>query len=100
MLALKQGDTIACGLVVHFDYGGSSYRLAMNPGGPSGYADTGMVSVSCTSALQTVCNGWTVEETDGGSVGKRLRLTTVKGKTTTTDLGNYRFSFSIKVTNP
>jgi hypothetical protein len=101
MLPLKTGVSVGCGLVIGFDYGGSQYRLAMNPGGPSGYTDTDVISVACAGAdTAGQCNQWTIADAGGGSVAKLLVSTTVNHKSVWVDKGNYYFSFSITVSNP
>ncbi len=99
MLLLGDGDSIQCGLVIHFDYGANSYRLTMNP---ANYA-TDFVNVTCIGAATgNQCNHWSIlpADTSGINVSKLLLLTTVKGKNVATDQGNFFMSFSIDVSNP
>jgi hypothetical protein len=101
VLSLKLNQVAACGLVIGFDYAGSSYRLAMNPSGVNGYTDTDTVNVTCTGAGPSgQCNRWNIAGAGNGSTAKLLVSTKVNRKIIWEDKGNYEFSFSISVSNP
>lgn len=98
------GQTTACPMAISFDYGGQRYRFAMNN---SNFIETNNIRISCTGVdSANKCNRWKFEpfalQPDGGvkSIGKLLRITTVKGKTVEEDRGDFYLSFSITATNP
>jgi hypothetical protein len=101
---LTNGQTTACPMAIRFDYGGQSYRFAMNN---SNFIETNNIRISCTGVDSlNKCNRWKFEpfalQPDGSikSIGKLLRITTVKGKTVEEDRGDFYLSFSITATNP
>jgi hypothetical protein len=99
MLSLASGQTAQCGLVIHFDYSGNSYRLTMNP---IDY-NTDYVNVACIGVgTNGQCNHWSIVPagTGGINVAELLLLTTVKGKTVAVDQGNFYLSFAIDITYP
>ncbi len=101
MLSTAFGQTVQCGLVIGFGYDGSSYRLAMNPLGVNNYSETDTVNVSCTGVdTKGQCNQWSIASGPSMSVARLVKLTTVRGKTTETNLGDFYFSFLINVKNP
>lgn len=101
---LLNGQSAACPLAINFDYGGQRYRFSMYN---ANFSETNDIRIRCTSADSTnKCNGWKFEpfalQPDGSikSIGKLLRLTTVKGKTVTEERGNFYLSFSFTATHP
>ncbi|HEX4948701.1 MAG TPA: hypothetical protein VFZ34_18640 [Blastocatellia bacterium] len=101
---LLNGQTAVCPLAISFDYGGQRYRFAMNN---ANFNETNDIRISCTSVNSTnKCNRWKFEpfalQPDGStkSIGKLLKVSTVKGKTVTQDQGDFYLSFSITATNP
>jgi hypothetical protein len=113
MFTLPYLSTMACPLYTRVDVNGQNYRINMNPNpaAQAYYPETNYVNISCTG-MDSIgkCNRWKVEPSgyymmpDGtvarGSVGKVVKVTTVRGKTVDVDQGDFNFSFSIQVTNP
>jgi len=104
MFTLAGGMTMNCPLVVRFNYGGSEYRIQMNP---VNYSETNYVDITCTGTnAASQCNQWRIEpsaiQADGQrkNVAKLVRLVTSKGKTIEENLGDFYLSFVINVTNP
>ena len=95
--------TVNCPLHAVFSFGGASYRLTMNP---LNDAASSFVNVTCGSTdASGKCNRWTIApitqaDTSVRSIAVLLRDTTVKRKTTTTNLGYFYMTFQIGVTNP
>ncbi len=104
MLSLTKGQTVSCGLVIHFDYNGISYQLAMNPLGVNNYSETDPVNITCGGTdANGQCNRWSIlpEGGAGGtSVARLSQRTTVKGHYVFQKLADFRFAFSMNVTNP
>ena len=101
---LTNGQTTACPMAISFDYSGRRYRFAMNN---SNFIETNDIRISCTGVDSTnKCNRWKFVpfalQPDGSvkSIGKLLRVTTVKGKTVEEDQGDFYMSFSITATSP
>ena len=101
---LTNGQTVTYPLALSFDSGGQRYRIAMNN---SNFIETNNIRISCTGVdSANKCNRWKFEpfalQPDGNvkSIGKLLRVTTVKGKTVEDDRGDFYLSFSITATNP
>ena len=88
-----------------FTYGGSPYRLRMDP---SKWAGSSWVLVTCTGAQLSLCNSWTVGPGNGfmyngsqySAVGELIQVSSGKGKTTYTPLGLYYVAFGITITKP
>ena len=84
--------TVNCPLHAAFSYNGVNYRLTMNP---LNDAASSFANVTCGSTdASGKCNRWTISpitqaDTSVRSIAVLLRGTTVKGKTTTTNLGYF-----------
>ncbi len=95
--------TVNCPLHAAFSYNGVNYRLTMNP---LNDAASSFANVTCGSTdASGKSNRWTSSpitqaDTSVRSIAVLLRDTTVKGKTTTTNLGYFYMTFQIGVTNP
>ncbi len=113
LFTLALGATTPCPMYTRVDVNGQNYRINMNPNpaAQAYYPETNPVNITCTGTDSLgKCNRWKVEPSgyymmpDGtvvrGSVGKLVKVTTVKGKTVDVDQGDFNFSFSIQVTNP
>lgn len=99
-------STLITPYVVRFAVGGITYRILMNS---VQYPQTNYARVTCigvVSPTNAQCNHWTIEpsvtQPDGQlkNIAKLVRVTTSKGKTIETDLGNFYLSFSVDITNP
>ena len=113
MLTLPLGASTTCPMYTRVIFNGQSYRINMNPNpaAQAYYPETNDVSITCTGMDPLgKCNRWKVEPNgyymlpDGsiarGSVGKLVKVTTVKGRTTDVDQGDFSFSFSIQMITP
>lgn len=102
-------STLLTPLLMRFDLNGSIHRIWMNS---QTYPQTNYAVVTCTGVVDpnnpgtSQCNRWRIEpsvtQPDGQlkNIAKLVRVTTSKGKTTETDLGNFYLSFLIEITNP
>lgn len=113
LFTLALGATTPCPIYTRVIFNGQNYRINMNPNpaAQAYYPETNYVNITCT-AMDSLgkCNGWKVEPSgyymmpDGtvvrGSVGKLVKVTTVRGKTVDVDQGDFSFSSSIQITNP
>lgn len=115
MLAMGAGQVVTCGLVGNFSNpaDGLEYRIIMNPGCPAfpdGCNETNQMSATCTSVDGSgKCNRWTIGPSgpcvtaDCEVRTNRIRLakvTTLRGKSVVTNLGEFYMTFAIEVTNP
>jgi hypothetical protein len=97
------GQVKQCPLATSFDFGGNTYRIAMNP---VNFASTEYVSWTCLATAGGPCSSWTMQpsvtQADGllKARGKLIKVSTVKGKTVETQLGEFYFGFNIGVTTP
>ncbi len=101
------GQTLDCGLRVgEIPYNGNTYAVAFNP---SNYAGATWVQVTCTGALSSQCNAWTVtpppftiDPSTGqtSAIGELLQVSTVRGQTVNTPLGLYYVALSVTITKP
>lgn len=101
-----------CPLIIRFDYGGSSYRIHMNPlTGYYVYPSTNYLNITCTAGdANSQCVQWKIEPSgtytaaDGTlkkrNVGRLVKLVTSKGQTTEVNQGEFYFSFLIMVSKP
>lgn len=102
-LSMTAGSTVNCPLHAAFTYNGVSYRLTMNPLNDGA---TSYVLVTCNAANASgQCSSWTIApitqaDSSVRSIAVLLRDTTVRGKTTTTNLGHFYMTFEIELTNP
>ena len=107
------GATVNCPLSIFFEINGVTHLLQMNPViGGYVFPETDFANVTCQAGENSVCNSWTVSPhgAKGGclnadcslrqNVARLSKLTTVKGKTVATNLGNFLVSFRVNVTNP
>jgi len=104
-LMTSAGQVIECGFHISFDYNANSYALRMNA---QDIPTTNWARVTCTGAVSSKCNAWTVTPPTWGpvnpatgqtsAIGELIRSTTVKGKTLTTNLGLYYVAFSVTIT--
>jgi hypothetical protein len=94
-----------CPLAVTWDLSGVTYRLTMNP---NNFAETNYVRVTCTGVVDpanpttSACNRWritpiTQADSQVRSIGRLNRIQTVKGKTTTTNLGNFYVTLDFEI---
>jgi hypothetical protein len=99
MLNIPLGGTETCPLAVGLgkDYGS---RIAMNT---ANFADTEPVSITCTRFGTNQCSEWAIApyslDASPTSTGKLIKAAT-NPKDPEQDMGNFRFSFSIKVSIP
>jgi hypothetical protein len=100
MLDMAVGMSDECPLAVRFEYGGNSYRIGMNY---VNFADTDPATISCTGVGTNRCNEWTIAPysgaVNGKNIGKLVKIAT-RPRENDQDLGNFRFSFNIRVTTP
>lgn len=101
-----------CPLIIRFDYGGSSYRIHMNPlTGYYVYPSTNYLNITCMAGdANSQCVQWKIEPSgsyaaaDGTlkkrNVGRLVKLVTSKGQTTEVNQGEFYFSFLIMVSKP
>ena len=99
MFAIPAGSTAICLMATGFSYGGTDYRLAMNP---SNYADTNWVNVTCQAAGSNGnCISWLLGPSAiYGTPKNSTKLLKIAKNGSVTDLGDFYMSFSISVTNP
>lgn len=97
------GQVKQCPLATSFDFGGNTYRIAMNP---LNFSSTENVSWTCLGTSGSRCSAWTLQpstiRSDGflKARGQLLKISTVRGKTVETQLGEFYFAFKIGVTTP
>ena len=101
MLDMAVGISDECPLAVSFQYGVNSYRIAMNN---VNFVDTDPVTITCKGVGTNQCNEWTIAPYSravilGKSIGKLIKVAT-KPRETDQDMGNFYFSFSLKVSIP
>ncbi|MEW5978891.1 MAG: hypothetical protein AB1898_24115 [Acidobacteriota bacterium] len=101
MLDIPLGATATCPLAISFEFGGNSFRIAMNW---ANFPDTEPVRISCGRANASQCSQWAITPMNLAgdyptSIGKLLKLS-AKPREPDQDLGNFRFSFSIGVSIP
>src|SRR5579859_7187843 len=99
------GQTLDCALRFGaIPYNGNTYAVAFSP---NNFTGTTWARVTCTGAVSSLCNSWTVTAppltTDpstgqASAIGELLQVSTVKGKTVTTLLGLYYVAFSVTIT--
>jgi hypothetical protein len=99
---LKMIDgTIHCPLNASIKVGADTYSLRFREVEFPGSTD---VAWTCTSSadgtLTGKCNGWRMESASGGSLARLLKITTVKGKTTTKSGSLFYFTFKVDVKIP
>lgn len=114
MLTMSTSTWQHCPLVVRFDDNvGNSYRILMHnipPPSSDGYSDTDPATVTCTGAIGSQCNSWTIEPSatytnvntnlpEKKNVGKLVKIAT-KPHQSDQVVGNFYFSFDIRVTTP
>ena len=95
------GQTLECGFSAAFTLNGNQYAVRWEP---DNFAGTTWVQVKCTGAASSVCNQWTVMPDPNGvtnpstgqtsSVGELIQISTVKGKTVSTSIGQFYVAFS------
>jgi len=100
MLDIPPDATALCPLVVGL---GNGYRIAMNW---VNFPDTEPVKFTCTRFATNQCSEWTVvpfsnpaDDSLATSIGKLIKAGT-KPKDFEQDMGNFRFSFTMKVSIP
>jgi hypothetical protein len=107
MFSLGGGATMTCPIHPTFDDNGQSYAIIMNPV-TTQYPDTEDAIITCLATdSANKCREWRIEpsgtyltgtgEVDKGSVGKLVKVVTVKGKTVHEVQGNFYFSFAINL---
>ena len=111
MFALPAGQTMACPMNAHFDYGGKTYDLHMADRNVN-FPETNHINITCVypTSGTAPCSQWhlwpSVPYTapDGTtkyrSIANLSYETTVKNQLTYVKQGDFYFSFSIVVTNP
>jgi hypothetical protein len=98
-------QTLQCELSIgQITYNGKTYGLRFEP---NNYAGATWVQVTCTGAVSSQCNAWTVTPIPNTAVnpstgqataiGELVQLSTVKGQTVATPLGLYYVAFSVTV---
>jgi len=98
------GQTIDCAFRIGaISYSGNTYAVEFDP---NSIAGTTWAHVTCTGAVSSLCNSWTVgapplttDPSTGqpSAIGELLQVSTVKGKTVTTQLGLYYVAFSVTI---
>ena len=97
------GQVKQCPLATSFDFGGNTYRIAMNP---LNFASTEYVSWTCLAVSGGRCSAWSMQpsvtQADGQlkARGQLIKITTARGKTVETPQGEFYFAFKIGVTTP
>lgn len=103
-MAVGPANSVTCPLYLNFDYQGISYAVAMhNNIVLGGYIDAEPVTITCTGAIGSQCSSWTIEPTGLVAGGKNVgKLLEIEGKNNSVSkvLGNYYFTFDIRVTTP
>jgi hypothetical protein len=110
MLTMKAGDTFTCPTLIRLTYGATSssyYGLSMAPSF-TGQTETQPAQIQCNSvASDGNCNDWFIDpipvanldgSTSPGKTEARLSLKTTKGKSSSTDEGDFYMTFHIHVT--
>jgi len=98
MFTIAAGSTVICPMALSFNYGGTDYRLAMNP---ANYSDTNWINVTCQSASNGSCDGWLLEPNGVyGTPKNSTKLLKIAKNGALSDQGDFYMSFSIAVTNP
>lgn len=111
MLTMAPGSMISCPLHVHFDAGGETYDIAMNPDLPHA-THTNPANVTCIfpTSGTSACSQWKIAPSgivvnpDGTltyrNVAELHKTITSKGKTTMVHQGDFHLSFLIVVSKP
>jgi hypothetical protein len=100
----SSGQTLECGFSADFILNGNEYAVRWEP---DNFAGTTWVQVQCTGAASGACNQWTVMPDPNvvinngtgqtSSIGELIQITTVKGKTVSTSLGQFYVAFSVLI---
>ncbi|HEV2352503.1 MAG TPA: hypothetical protein VG028_21930 [Terriglobia bacterium] len=98
------GQTLDCAFRIgEIPYNGNTYAVVFDP---STFAGSTWAHVTCTGAQSSQCNAWTitgppttVDSSTGqvSAIGELLQVSTVKGKTVSTQMGLYFVSLSITI---
>lgn len=111
MLTMAPGSTAPCPLRIHFDAGGATYDIDMNPA-MAHAQHTNPASVTCIfpASGSNACSQWKIAPSgmvvnpDGTvtyrNVGVLNKTVSSKGKTTLVKQGDFYFSFLIVVSKP
>lgn len=95
------GQEITCPLALSIDYGGSTYRITMNP---VNYATSEWVRWTCNAVAGGRCVSWTMVPNNVQATGERKgRAELIKiGSRRVPDqsLGTFYFAFRVDVTTP
>jgi hypothetical protein len=96
-----------CEMIIDFGYNGTEYKLALGPNGslPAPGPNTGLVTVTCNSAVSGKCVNWTITPNTTASATNpptvaNLFVYTNNHKTPLALVGQYYETFRIDVTNP
>lgn len=89
---------VHCPLNASMKVGADTYSLRFREVEFPGAND---VAWTCTSSVDGTltgkCNGWKMESSSGGSLARLLKITTVKGKTTTKSGSLFYFTFKVDI---
>lgn len=98
------GQTLQCQLSIgDIPYNGNTYAVRFNP---NNYAGTTWTQVTCTGAVSSVCNSWTVTPISNSgtnplgevtAIGELVQLSTIKGQTVVTPMGLYYVAFDVTI---
>ena len=95
------GPSINCPINFQLRVGSETYSVRFRTVEFPGSTD---VAWTCTSSVDGTstgaCNGWRMESAPGGSIARLLKLTTVKGKTTTKAGSLFYFTFKVDLKVP
>ncbi len=95
---LKISDgTIYCPVNAQIKVGSDTYSVRFRTVEFPGSTD---VAWSCTSEVNGKCTRWRMESAPGGSIARLLKLTTVRGKTTTKSGSLFYFTFKVDLRVP
>lgn len=116
MFRMTAGSTVNCPLAVFFSVNGQEYFVHMNPvTGAYAFPDTDYCNVTCNSAANALCNGWTISASGakGGcvtsdcsvkqNIAKLVLRAPQNGKSggwTPVNQGNFYLAFSVAITAP
>lgn len=96
-----------CGMILDFGYNGTEYKLTMAPTGALAFSgpNTGLVTVTCNSAVSGKCVNWTLTPNSAASATNpptvaNLFVYTNNHKTPLALVGQYHQTFRIDITNP
>ncbi len=102
MLEMSPGSNEICPLNIGFEYSGSQYGIVMNDASLDdfgGYDDVDSVNIKCESGMPQ-CSSWTITPFQNGLSRGKLTKAASKPNQPNQDLGEFYFSFDIKISIP